>query len=123
MTNPPRRGRIYSDTNGYAACTKEGDLVFALTRTGKTQSTIDGLRIAKEHGAKTVLITNLVNSSGEQYADYCFCTSRHDELYRICGYETITSFCALLETLLTIVERKKGFSSKAHFLETMTSQK
>ena len=107
----------------YAACTKEGDLVFALTRTGKTQRTIDGLRIAKEHGAKTVLITNLVNSPGEQYADYCFCTSRQDELYRICGYETITSFCALLETLLTIVERKKGFSSKAHFLETMTSQK
>ena len=107
----------------YVAGMKDNDLVIALTRTGKTQRTLDGLRIAKENGAKTALITNLVNSAGEQYADYFFCTSRHDELYRICGYESVTSLGALLETLLTIVERKKGFSSKAHFLETMTSQK
>ncbi len=109
--------------HSYAARVKPGDIVFALTRTGKTQRTLDSLRIAKEHGAKTVLITNLINSAGQQYADYFFCTSRQDELYRICGYETITSITALLETLLTIVERKKGFSSKAHFLDTMTSQK
>ena len=106
----------------FASFVKEGDLVFALTRTGKTQRTLDCLRIAKEHGASTALVTNLISSSGERYADYFFCTSRQDELYRISGYETITSQCALLETLLTLVEKKKGFSSKAHFLETMTTQ-
>ena len=106
----------------YASRVKPGDLIFALTRTGKTQRTLECLRIAKEHGASTVLITNLISSPGERYADYFICTSRQDELYRISGYETITSQCAILETLLTIVEKKKGFSSKAHFLEAMTTQ-
>ena len=107
----------------YASRMKPGCIAIALTKTGKTQRTLDSLRIAKENGATTVLVTNLVSSSGEQYADYFFCTSRQDELYRICGFETITSFSALFETLLTLIEKKKGFNSKAHFLETMTSQK
>ena len=101
----------------------EGDLAIGLTRTGKTQRTLDALRTAKENGAETALITNLVNSSGEQFADYFFSVSRQDELFRISGYETFTSICSLLETLLTLVERKRGFDSRAHFLELMTSQK
>ncbi len=105
----------------YAKLTTKDDVVFAITRTGKTQRTLDCLKTAKENGAVTVLITNLVNSAGEQYADHFICTSRQDDLYRISGYETCTSICALLETLLTLVEKKKGFVSKAHFLETMTS--
>ena len=96
----------------YAACLGPSDLVFAITRTGKTQLTLECLRIAKEHGAVTALITNLVNSPGEEYADHFICASRQDELYRVCGYETGTSICAILESFLILVERKKGFLSE-----------
>lgn len=99
----------------YAACAKEGDLVFAITRTGRTQLTLDCLKTAKECGAETVLITNLVNSPGEPYADHFICTSRQDELYRFCGYETGTSICALLESFMILVERKKGRCSHDHY--------
>ncbi|MBR3382327.1 MAG: MurR/RpiR family transcriptional regulator [Clostridia bacterium] len=109
--------RLYSDR------LHEGDMAIAITRTGKTQRTLEAIRTAKENGAKTALISNLANSPGEQYSDYFFCTSRQDELYRISGYETFSSICALLETLLTLVERKRGFESKAQFLDLMTSQK
>lgn len=94
--------------NFYAMNLSKGDLVFTITRSGKTQATLDCLKAAKEKGAETVLITNLINSPGEAYADHFICTSRQDELYRVCGYETGTSICALLESLLIIIERKKG---------------
>lgn len=99
----------------YASCAKEGDLVFAITRTGRTQLTIDCLKAAKGKGAETILITNLVNSPGEAYADHFICTSRQDELYRFCGYETGTSICALLESFLILIERKKGICSREHY--------
>lgn len=109
--------------NQYASHLGSDDIAICLTRTGKTHKTLDCLRIAKERGALTVLITNLINSAGEQYADHFICASRQDELYRICGYETFTSICALLETLVTLLSKKKGFESKAHYIETMTSQR
>ena len=105
----------------YAAHLGEGDIVFAVTRTGRTQVTLDCLRIAKEHGAETVLISNLVNSPGEQYADHFICTSRQDELYRVCGYETMTSICALLESFLILVERKMGFKSREQYIGTIST--
>ncbi len=105
----------------YASRLGADDLVFAITRTGKTQSTLDSLKIARESGCETVLITNLINSHGEAYADHFICTSRQDELYRACGYETGTSICALLESFLILIERKKGFDSKEHFLGTVSS--
>ena len=99
----------------YASCVKEDDLVFAITRTGRTQLTLDCLMTAKENGAETVLITNLVNSPGEAYADHFICASRQDELYRFCGYETGTSICALLESFLILIERKSGLCSREHY--------
>ena len=103
----------------YSEAMREGDLVFALTRTGRTQHTLNCLRKAKANGASTVLVTNLLNSQGEQWADYFFCTSRHDDLYRICGYETGTAMCALLESFMILVGRKKRLSSNMDFSGSM----
>ncbi len=105
--------------HNYAKRMKAGDIVIAITRTGKTQRTLDALRTAKDAGATTVMCTNLVNSPGQNYSDYFICTSRQDELYRICGYETCTSMCALFETMMTLIVKKRGFESKSQFLETI----
>lgn len=103
----------------YAELVREGDVVIAITRTGKTQHTLDCLKAAKARGATTVLMTNLISSIGEQYADYFICTSRQNELFRLCGYETFTSIYVLLETIVTLVEKKKGFASRVHYIESM----
>ena len=103
----------------YAEHAKSDDLVIAITRTGRTQRTLNCLKKAKANGATTVLITNLLNSTGEQWADYFFCTSRHDDLYRICGYETGTAICALLESLMILVGRKKRLEKNMPFWGSM----
>lgn len=98
------------------------DVAFAVTRTGKTLHTLEGLRIAKNNGASTALMTNLANSPGEKLADYFICTSRLDELYRICGYETSTSMQAVLETLITLIAKKRGFGSRSEFISMVTAK-
>ncbi|MCR5808042.1 MAG: MurR/RpiR family transcriptional regulator [Clostridiales bacterium] len=107
----------------YAGCLGKGDLAIGLTRTGKTQHTIDSIRIAKEKGARTAFVTNLVNSVAEQYADHFICTSRQDDLYRICGYETGTAMCALLESFLIIIGRKKRAIANLPFYGAMNPKK
>ena len=106
----------------YAKKLGKDDLAFAITRTGKTLHTLEGLRIAKNNGATTVLMTNLANSPGEKLTDYFICTSRLDELYRVCGFETSTSMQAVLETLITLIAKKRGFGSRSEFISMVTAK-
>lgn len=106
----------------YAKKLGVGDFAFAITRTGKTLHTLEGLRIAKTNGATTALMSNLANSPGEKLADYFICTSRLDELYRVCGYETSTSMQAVLETLVTLIAKKRGFGSRSEFISMVTAK-
>lgn len=103
----------------YATRMGKGDLVFCLTRTGKTAKTLECLHIAKEKGATCVLISNLVTSPGEADADYFFCTSRQDDLYRQFGYETGTAMCALLESLTIVIGTKKKKEENIKFPVTV----
>lgn len=105
----------------YATRLKEGDIAFCLTRTGKTEKTLECLRISKQKGASTVLISNLANSPGEPFADYFFCTSRQDDVYRFDGYETGTAMCALLESLTILIGRKLKTCGKITFPTTVES--
>lgn len=107
----------------YAKNLGERDVAAFLTRTGRTQVTLDTLAAAKEAGATTALFTNLVNSPGEEKADYFFCTSRQDDLYRVCGYETSTAMCALLESLLIVIGRRKRLDANLDMGTAMIKEK
>ena len=106
----------------YAKKLGKDDVAFAITRTGKTLHTLEGLRIAKNNGATAVLMTNLANSPGEKLTDYFICTSRLDELYRVCGFETSSSMQAVLETLITLIAKKRGFGSRSEFISMVTAK-
>jgi RpiR family murPQ operon transcriptional repressor len=107
----------------YAKNLGENDVAAFLTRTGRTQVTLDTLAAAKEAGATTALFTNLVNSPGEEFADYFFCTSRQDDLYRVCSYETATAMCALLESLLIVIGRRKRLDANLDLGTAMKDEK
>lgn len=108
--------------SNYAKRLGNGDVVFAITKTGKTQHTLEGIRTASKVGATTVLMSNLANSPGEKLADYFICTSRLDELYRVYGFETSTSILAVLETLITLIAKKRGFDSRSEFIGMITAR-
>ena len=103
----------------YAASLDTEVVAVFVSKTGRTVKTLAALRTAKQAGAVTAFITNLANSSGEAYADYFFCTSRQDDLFRTCGYETGTSTNALLESLMIVIGRRKRLDSEMSFSGSM----
>lgn len=106
----------------YAGRLGKGDLFFGVSRTGTTQKTIDCLQIAKAHGATTAFMTNFANSPVADIADYFICTSRLDELYRLCGFETNSAQKALLEVISTLIAKKTEHIGKDNFIELLTSR-
>lgn len=105
----------------YAKKLGKGDLFFGISRTGMTERTLDCLSIAKAGGAVTAFMTNLANSPAEDMADYFICTSRLDELYRLCGFETNSAQKALLEVISTLIAKKTGNIGKDNFIDLITS--
>lgn len=111
-----------SSMRTYAKRLGKGDLFFGISRTGLTQRTLDCLRIAKEQGATTAFMTNFANSPAESLADYFICTSRLDELYRLCGFETNSAQKALLEAISTLIAKKTGHIVMENFIDLLTSR-
>lgn len=105
----------------YASNLNEDCVAIFVSKTGKTNVTLSSLRAAKNAGAVTAFFTNLINSSGENSADYFFCTSRQDDLYRACGYETGTAMSALLESMMIVIGRRKRLDSDMSFSGSMNA--
>lgn len=53
------------------SCKTVGDqtLVIAVTQSGETADTLEALRLAKSHGARTIAVTNVVGSSADRQVD------------------------------------------------------
>lgn len=69
--------RAYSDNHFQQLCAchlTENDLAIAISHSGETKDTIDALKIAKDSGAKTLVLTNFKASKIIQYADICLFT-------------------------------------------------
>ncbi|MDO5089898.1 MAG: MurR/RpiR family transcriptional regulator [Leptotrichiaceae bacterium] len=64
--------RAYSDNHLQQLCAchlSKNDLAIAISHSGETKDTVDALRIAKESGAKTLVLTNFKASVITKYAD------------------------------------------------------
>ncbi len=107
----------------YASFLREGDVFFGFSRTGLTQRTLECLRAAKECGAATAFMSNLINSTASKIADYFFCTSRLEEIYRYCGLETNGSGKALMEVLTLLIARKLGKIHNGEHIDLLIGEK
>lgn len=83
-----RIGRVsfsWSDTHimlTSAAVLKEGDIAVGISHTGATIDTIEALRVAREHGATTVALTNFPRSPITEVADYVLTTAARETTFR-----------------------------------------
>lgn len=60
---------------------RSGDVAVGITYSGCSRDTVDALRIAKERGASTVVLTNFRDSIISRYADLLICTSQEQHMY------------------------------------------
>ncbi|HVW44712.1 MAG TPA: MurR/RpiR family transcriptional regulator [Amycolatopsis sp.] len=83
-----RIGRIsfsWSDTHimlTSAAVLGPGDVAIGVSHTGATTDTVEALRVAREHGATTVALTNFPRSPITEVADYVLTTAARETTFR-----------------------------------------
>jgi DNA-binding MurR/RpiR family transcriptional regulator len=83
-----RIGRVcfaWSDTHimlTSAAVLREGDVAIGVSHTGATTDTVEALRVAREHGATTVALTNFPRSPVTEVADYILTTAARETTFR-----------------------------------------
>lgn len=83
-----RIGRVcfaWSDTHimlTSAAVLSEGDVAIGVSHTGATTDTVEALRVAREHGATTVALTNFPRSPVTEVADYVLTTAARETTFR-----------------------------------------
>ena len=64
----------------YAVSMGPEDVAIGISHSGKTQQTIETLRLAKEQGAKLICITNFESSIGANLADIRLLTASHEKI-------------------------------------------
>ncbi|HWD07260.1 MAG TPA: MurR/RpiR family transcriptional regulator [Amycolatopsis sp.] len=83
-----RIGRVsfaWSDTHimlTSAAVMREGDVAIGVSHTGATTDTVEALRVAREHGAITVAVTNFPRSPITEVADHVLTTAARETTFR-----------------------------------------
>jgi DNA-binding MurR/RpiR family transcriptional regulator len=83
-----RIGRVcfsWSDTHimlTSAAVLSPGDVAIGVSHTGATTDTVEALRVAREHGAITVAVTNFPRSPITEVADYVLTTAARETTFR-----------------------------------------
>lgn len=83
-----RIGRIsfaWSDTHimlTSAAVLNKGDVAIGVSHTGATTDTVEALRVAREHGATTVALTNFPRSPITEVADHVLTTAARETTFR-----------------------------------------
>lgn len=83
-----RIGRVcfaWSDTHimlTSAAVLSPGDVAIGVSHTGATADTVEALRVAREHGATTVALTNFPRSPITEVADHLLTTAARETTFR-----------------------------------------
>ena len=80
LTDLPVRVELASEFRYRKAKLTPGALVIIVSQSGETADSLAALRMAKEHGLKTMAIVNVVGSSIAREADYCMYTLAGPEI-------------------------------------------
>lgn len=81
----------------HAALMTTDDVAVGISHTGSSKDTVHALKIAKQHGAQTICITNHSNSPLTQYADFClFTANRISHFHSYFHEERLDSNLAML---------------------------
>ncbi|WP_332899985.1 glutamine--fructose-6-phosphate transaminase (isomerizing) [Haladaptatus sp. CMSO5] len=90
-----------SEYNGQSELLTEDSLVIAVTQSGETADTMSALRLAKERGARTLAVTNVVGSSAAREADDALFIRAGPEI----GVAATKTFSSQAVTLTLLAER------------------
>jgi DNA-binding MurR/RpiR family transcriptional regulator len=89
-----------------AAVLEVGDVAIGISHTGTTIDTIDALRVARQHGATTIAVTNFAKSPITQEADLVLTTAARETTFRSGAMASRIAQLALIDCLFTGVAQR-----------------
>lgn len=102
----------YSDNHMQAIAAshlKEGDVAIGISHSGSSRDIADALKIARDHNAKTIAITNKGKSPVARIADIRLFTASQETEYTILGLNSRIAALAIIDTIYSyIVCHRKG---------------
>ncbi len=97
---------------------KPGDVAIAISHSGSSRDIVDALKLAKEHGAVTVAITNAGKSPVMKYADIVLATSAEETRYNILGLNSRIVQLAIIDALYYYVVHNRSEAARESIKET-----
>ncbi|MDI9240997.1 MurR/RpiR family transcriptional regulator [Fusibacillus kribbianus] len=97
------------------------DVLVAISHSGSSIHVIQAMKLAKELGIPTILITNTPQSEAEKLADHLLCTSVKEQPFHDFGGDSHLLELAVVDALLYFAGRKGGKSGKGDKTEMLMS--
>jgi DNA-binding MurR/RpiR family transcriptional regulator len=98
-----------------AAVLEVGDVAIGISHTGTTIDTVDALRVARQHGATTIAVTNFAKSPITEEADLVLTTAARETTFRSGAMASRIAQLALIDCLFTGVAQR----SYDHAIDTL----
>ena len=77
----------------------EGDVAIGVSHSGSSKDIVEALKVAKEHGATTIAVTNVGKSPIDKVSDVVLHTSSSETEYTILGLNSRIAQLAIIDTL------------------------
>jgi DNA-binding MurR/RpiR family transcriptional regulator len=98
-----------------AAVLEVGDVAIGISHTGTTIDTVDALRVARQHSATTIAVTNFAKSPITEEADLVLTTAARETTFRSGAMASRIAQLALIDCLFTGVAQR----SYDHAIDTL----
>ena len=82
---------------------KKGDVAIAISHSGSSKDIVDALKIAKEHGATTITVSNKGKSPILKFSDVVLATSASETQYNILALNSRIAQLAIIDALYFFV--------------------
>ena len=92
----------YSDNHMQAIAAshlKPGDVAIGISHSGSSKDIVEALKIAREHGAKTIAITSKGKSPVQKYSDIVLLTDANETAYNILALDSRIAQLAIIDVL------------------------
>lgn len=96
----------------------ENDLVIGISHSGSSKDIVDALKIAKEHGASTIAITNAGKSPILKHSDVVLATSSDETQYNILALNSRIAQLAIIDSLYFYIVYKRSPEALSSIKET-----
>jgi DNA-binding MurR/RpiR family transcriptional regulator len=101
---------------------EKDEVLVAVSRSGASIYVIEALKMAKEQGMTTVLLTTTCNSASEKYSDYVLRCNVQKQMISILGAESNVYLLIMVDALLYFLKNNYELQDKAARSELLLSK-